>query len=265
MSLTARNWAWRQDLKPVPKLTLVALAEAANDRGVCWPSVATIAVKVGVSTRTVRRVIQLLINCKLLAVEQRYRSDGSCSSNAYRLSLEGGDNLSPAPDRGDSTPGHGCQGDPDTAVIPRTTIGTEKEPPPLTAETEPADRGGGGLSNLIYPKDLLPAERAEAEVMIGSLEAPYNQQVLDEWDGIITAGAIRASPLGCLRALVKRAQEGRFTPERALRVAQARKVRQRAATTRARAMAEMPKPGPVNQDNVLVRRLADMAKRASRE
>jgi len=41
---------------PVPKLTLVALAETANDRGVCWPSVATIAAKVGVSTRTVRRV-----------------------------------------------------------------------------------------------------------------------------------------------------------------------------------------------------------------
>lgn len=248
------------------KLTLVALAEAANERGVCWPSVATIAVNVGVSTRTVRRVIQLLIKRKLLTVEQRYRSDGSCSSNAYQLAFDGGDNLSPAPDRDDSTPGHGCQGDPDTAVIPRTTIGTEKEPPqPLTAETEPADRGGGDLSNLIYPKDLLPAEHAEAKLMIGPLEAPYNQQVLDEWAGIITAGAIRSSPLGCLRALVKRAQEGRFTPERALRVAQTRKARQRVATAQARAMAEMPKPGPVNQDNVLVRRLADMAKRASRE
>jgi len=37
--------------------------------------------------------------------------------------------------------------------------------------------------------------------MIGGLNAPINQQVLDEWTGIITAGAIRSSTLGCLRAL----------------------------------------------------------------
>ena len=60
------NWAWYQDLKPVPKLVLMALADAANDQGTCWPSVATIAAKVGVSTRTVQRVIQTLIRRELL-------------------------------------------------------------------------------------------------------------------------------------------------------------------------------------------------------
>jgi response regulator of citrate/malate metabolism len=87
------NWAWQQALKPVPKLVLMALADAADDQGICWPSVATVAGKVGVSTRTVRRVMQALISGKLLAAEQRYRSDGSCSSNRYRLSLAGGDKL----------------------------------------------------------------------------------------------------------------------------------------------------------------------------
>ena len=173
--------------------------------------------------------------------------------------------MSPAPDGGDSTPGQGCQGDPDTGVIPRTTIVTVKESPqPPTVETEPADCGGDP-SNLIYPKGLLPAERAEAEVMIGSLETPHDQPVLDEWAGIIAAGAIRASPLGCLRALIQRAQEGRFTPERALRVAQARKTRQRVAAAQAKAMAKVPEFGPINEENELVRRLADMAKRVSRE
>ena len=85
------NWAWQQALKPVPKLVLMALADAADDEGVCWPSVATVAGKVGVSTRTVRRVMQALISGKLLAAEHRYRSDGSCSSNRYRLRLVGGD------------------------------------------------------------------------------------------------------------------------------------------------------------------------------
>jgi hypothetical protein len=29
------NWAWHQDLKPVPKLVLMALADAADDQGIC--------------------------------------------------------------------------------------------------------------------------------------------------------------------------------------------------------------------------------------
>jgi len=29
------NWAWHQALKPVPKLVLMALADAADDQGVC--------------------------------------------------------------------------------------------------------------------------------------------------------------------------------------------------------------------------------------
>ena len=259
------NWAWRQNLPSTAKLVLLALADAADDEGNCWPSVATIARKAGVTTRTVRRVMETLTNRRLLTAEPRYRSDGSCSSNRYRLSLEGGDRMSPAPDRGDSTRGQECQGDPDTGFIPRTTIVTVKESPqPPTVETEPADCGGDP-SNLIYPKGLLPAERAEAEVMIGSLETPHDQPVLDEWAGIIAAGAIRASPLGCLRALIQRAQEGRFTPERALRVAQARKTRQRVAAAQAKAMSKVPEFGPINEENELVRRLADMAKRVSRE
>ena len=254
------NWAWHQDIKPVPKLILMALADAADDQGVCWPSVATIAIKVGVSTRTVRRVMQTLIRRELLSAEQRYRSDGSCSSNRYRLLLEGGDKLSPAPDRSDNTPGHTCQGPPDCSVIPGTTIGTIKEPPLLPVpKPEQHDRGGGEILDLYYPKDLLPSERSRAEAMIGALNTPINQQVLDEWAGIITAGAIRSSTLGCLRALVKRAQEGTFAPERALHVVQARKVQQRVAS----AHTAVPDLDPADENNALVRRLMAIGKRVT--
>jgi len=99
------NWAWQQRLKPVSKLVLMALADAADDCGVCWPSVSTLAAKCNVSGRTVRRVLQTLTTRGLLFAEHRYRKDGSRSSNRYRLLMEGGDNLSPAPDRCDSTPG----------------------------------------------------------------------------------------------------------------------------------------------------------------
>jgi hypothetical protein len=256
------NWAWQQALKPVPKLVLMALADAADDQGICWPSVATLASKVGVSTRTVRRVMQELISGKLLAAEQRYRSDGSCSSNRYRLSLAGGDKLSPAPDASDTTPGQACQGPPDTGVIPGTTIRTQRESPqPHISVTEQSDRGGGALSDLNYPKTLLPAERSRAEALVAVLPTPLNQQVLDEWAGIIIAGEIRASSLGCLRALVRRAQQGTFAPERALRVAQARKARQRAEA--AQAQVVLPKSPPIDEDNPLVRRLMNIAQHSS--
>jgi hypothetical protein len=126
------------------------------------------------------------------------------------------------------------------------------------------EQGGGCVSDLEYPKKLLPAERTEAEKMIGVLPAPIDQQVLDEWSGIINAGAIRASPLGCLRALIKRAQVGKFTPERALRVAQARKARL-GTVARTQTAVASPKLGPINQENPLVKRLTGLSKRTSRE
>lgn len=259
MSNTAKNWAFRQDLKPVPKLVLVVLADAANDQGICWPSIATLADKTGVTRRTVQRAIQLLICRKLITAQQRYRSDGSCSSNLYRLLLGRGDNLSPTPDRSDTNSRHTCQNPPDTGVVPGTTIGTNKEPPLLSKpKPERPDRGGGKISDLFFPKDLLPTEQSKAQAMVAVLKAPINQQVLDEWTGIIAAGSIRSSVLGCLRALVKRAQEGSFTPERAMRVAHARKTQQRVAVKKT---AE-PELAPIDEKNALVRRIMAIRKQA---
>jgi thioredoxin-like negative regulator of GroEL len=127
--------------------------------------------------------------------------------------------------------------------------------------TEQSDRGGGELSDLQYPKVLLPAERSRAKAMVAVLPKPLNQQVLDEWAGIVIAGEIRASSLGCLRALVRRVQQGSFAPERALRVAQARKVRKRAEA--APEQVVLPEPPPIDEDNPLVRRLMNIAQHSS--
>ncbi len=109
------------------------------------------------------------------------------------------------------------------------------------------------------PSCLQSALRAVA--MVAVLPTPLNQQVLDEWAGIIAAGEIRSSSLGCLRALVRRAQQGTFAPERALRVAQARKVRRRAEA--AHAQVVLPEPPPIDEDNPLVRRLMNIAQHSS--
>jgi len=109
----------------------------------------------------------------------------------------------------------------------------------------------------------MPAERTQARSMIGELDSALAQQVLDEWAGIIAAGDIRASKLGCLRALIARAQAGTFTPERALRVARTRETRQRVEATQAETeQLELP---PVDEDSPLVRRVQDIARRVARK
>ena len=250
------------------KFVLVVLADAADDQGVCWPRVSTVADKVGVSTRTVQRAVQHLARHKLVSVEPRLRSDGSSSSNLYRLSLKGGVNLSPPPDKltpppvTDVThPRHRCHGEGDTGVTPLTERRTEREPPPREPmpNIEPGipDRGGGNVIDLHYPKDLLPSERIRSEAMIRRLASPLNQQVLDEWAAIIAAGDIRSSPLGCLRALIERAWDGEFAPERGLQIAQARLAKRR---TQAQ-VAKLPELAPADPDSPLVRRVQQMAQR----
>ena len=84
------NWAWQQALTPTLKLVLMALADAADDHGVCWPSVSTLAKKCSVSTRTVQRSLRVLIDSGLLTAEPRLRHDGSSTSNRYLLPIAGG-------------------------------------------------------------------------------------------------------------------------------------------------------------------------------
>ena len=97
------NWAWQQALTPTLKLVLMALADAADNQGVCWPSISTLAKKCSVSTRTVQRSLRVLIDSGLLTADSRRRRDGSSTSNRYRLLIKGGDNLSPLPDARDAT------------------------------------------------------------------------------------------------------------------------------------------------------------------
>ncbi len=277
MSIIAREWALNQKLGPVPKFVLVVLGDAADEQGICWPRISTIARRVGVSTRTVQRTLQHLVRSRLIAVEPRLRSDGSSSSNQYRLRLQGGDNLSSPPDKLTPPPDtpvtqgcHPCQGEGDTGVTPLTERRTEREPPlrkPMpNIENGIRDRGGGdekgknknGNTALHYPRELLPAERARAESMVVVLDSPLDQQVLDEWAGIIAAREIRSSPLACLRALVRRAREGTFSSERGHRIAQARKSRQRVR----RQSEHRPEPAPVDENNPLVHQVLEIRQRA---
>ena len=67
---------------------LLVLAELADRDGVCFPSHAYLADSCEVSESTVRRMIRLLASRKLLVIERRFRADGSCTSNGYRLAMD---------------------------------------------------------------------------------------------------------------------------------------------------------------------------------
>ena len=160
------NWAWGRQLKPTAKLVLISLADAADDQGVCWPSVPTLARKCCTSTRTVQRILGELVEAGLLRAEPRFRKDRSSSSNRYCLALEGGDNLSGAPDVGDRGPLTPVTGPRDGGVTPRTTNRTSIESPPphntaaalKASGTQAAVRGGGDWNQLEYPKGLSAIE-----------------------------------------------------------------------------------------------------------
>jgi hypothetical protein len=124
---------------------------------------------------------------------------------------------------------------PDTAspdtVKPEALPNTELN---LRTTTTTTSTTNGSRCRGTEPTDFevppcLPAElQASAERLVAGLDQRLAQQVMDEWAGIIAAGVIRSSAIGCLRGLIKRAHEGTFTPERALCVHEVREARKRA-------------------------------------
>jgi hypothetical protein len=59
------------NLEPSEKLVFLSLADNANDGGVCWPSIANMVRKTGLSESTVQRVIGRLVDRGLLRRQER--------------------------------------------------------------------------------------------------------------------------------------------------------------------------------------------------
>lgn len=67
------------------KTVYIYLRDRADASGVCWPGIKTIAGELGLSTRTVQRALDDLEAAGLIVKKQRRRSNGSLTSNLYRL------------------------------------------------------------------------------------------------------------------------------------------------------------------------------------
>ncbi|QLG88562.1 helix-turn-helix domain-containing protein [Chitinibacter bivalviorum] len=87
MSVKLMSIVFDLSLAPVDKLTLLVLADVADESGLCWPSQKYIARRATISQRSVQRVLNRLSGAGLIRVEKRTRADGSQTSNYYHLDL----------------------------------------------------------------------------------------------------------------------------------------------------------------------------------
>jgi hypothetical protein len=88
MSAEATFWAWKLSINnPLAKLVLLRLADRAGDDHECWPSMNSVARETGMSVSSVKRYLGKLIEMGLVVSENQTRTDGSKTSNLYRLKV----------------------------------------------------------------------------------------------------------------------------------------------------------------------------------
>lgn len=163
MSLKAMTWAFAQPLAGNEKVILLALADAADDFGICWPSVPNIASKAFVSERTVQRVIRDLIDGGYLSTVARSHENGRTAANKYLLQMAEGDNLSEG-DTGVTVEGDNCvtplKGtQTGTVTIEHKTRARRGVPLPDDFTPNPANQALAANLNFSWPEVLDQIER----------------------------------------------------------------------------------------------------------
>lgn len=164
MSVKALTWAWAQELPTATKIVLMALADHADDDGVCWPGMKGVAAKCGINRRNTQRHISRLISLGLMEAVERRRSDNSQTSNLFVLKMGSGDvNLDIGPlstltpplvtsDQGGASPATrgGVASD-----YPRTVIEPSLEPSPngVTDVRSPDNNFAESLKSLFREKN----------------------------------------------------------------------------------------------------------------
>jgi hypothetical protein len=132
MSRKASSMVWETACRePSDKFVLLALADHANDDGVCYPSMHRLAERTGFALRTVRTAVRRLCEDGLLSVE---RNAGPRGCNLFTVFPEGGQPRQQLPPGSRCTP---ATNDPlprqPTVMTPATVA-----PEPLRTINEPS-------------------------------------------------------------------------------------------------------------------------------
>ena len=87
MSIRIMTNVWEhQGITPTQKLVLLALADWANDEGLCWPSIRRLADKSSLTSRCVQKTIRSLEDAELIK-----REEVSGKGNRYWITLPAND------------------------------------------------------------------------------------------------------------------------------------------------------------------------------
>jgi len=86
MSFQAMAWAIKQKAPTKPKFVLLVLANYADDRGVAWPSLATLTKDTGIKRSTLIECTKKLVELGLIAKAAKYKSNIK-TSNTYILKM----------------------------------------------------------------------------------------------------------------------------------------------------------------------------------
>lgn len=260
------TWAWQAPLPPGPKIVLLALADIADDEGICWPGHRSLAAKCSVTVRTVQRTIAALQAQGQLLIEPRYRQDGSRSSNRYRLPIETPhDKLTWGDDLDVVGPPTRTSWPPDAGVGARTTTEPSLDPSPPRQAPAAGDVVVDN-SNLVFPPRLTESQRTALRHQLDALPRHTAQQILDELAGRMQWSEVK-NPVGYAGTLIRRARDGSFAPELALAVADARHRREEDLRQRAEheaAALRVLRETPVTLPEPL-REALDRMQRRSRE
>ena len=73
-------------------LVLLAMADFANDNGICWPAIATLAEKARLHNRQVQYILRNLEASKLIMLD---RGTGPNGVNTYKVLVRGAENAPP--------------------------------------------------------------------------------------------------------------------------------------------------------------------------
>ena len=170
-------------------LVLLAIADHANDDGICWPSVARLARMARVSERQCQRLISQLVNAGELAVERG--GHGPKSTTVYRiLPAENKGDIAVSPltkNKGDI---QGIKGDiqrakGDIAVSPEPSIEPSIEAAEARAsEPTPEPKAPAAAAKSETTRDAWIAEYENVWGMM--IASPYIAEQITDWQSRVT-------------------------------------------------------------------------------
>ena len=162
MSIRFMNWAWEQPIyHPAQKLTLLAIADRANDDGDCWPGIASLEAKCSIPRRTLIRALAALETGGYLTIQHRAGNGSGRKTNQYRL------NCTPIVDGQSATVA--LRGQSAKSGEAKCQIREGKVPKPGIGQS--AKSGGAKCQSLAPNPSVEPSSQPSVEPSVGETRA----------------------------------------------------------------------------------------------